>query len=131
MIELVTPKVSIKFFSPIIQKGNFMIQPKKEIMKKLFYTIVLFLSMCTLNYASTNSTELLSMREVSQDKEYKKIAPSEVKQEVLTYIKANYGNYQISEAGVSSDGEYKLTLKKDNALLVATFTPAGDLIKIL
>ena len=100
-------------------------------MKKLFYTTTLFFSMYTLNYASANNTELISTREIFQEKEYKKIAPSEVKQEALTNIKSKYGNYQISDAAVSSDGEYKLTLKKDDALLVATFTPTGDLIKIL
>ena len=46
-------------------------------------------------------------------------------------MKAKYGDYQITEASVSSDGEYKLTMKKDNGTLVATFTSAGDLIKIL
>lgn len=100
-------------------------------MRKLFYSTALFLSMCTLNYASTINGKLSGIREVFQEKEYKKIAPSEVKQEALSNIKSKYGNYQISEAAVSSDGEYKLTLKKDDALLVATFTPAGDLIKIL
>lgn len=100
-------------------------------MRKLCFATALFLSMYTVNYGFTNDAELLSTREVFQEKEYKKIAPSEVKQEALKNIKAKYGNYQISGAAVSSDGEYKLTLKKDDALLVATFTPTGDLIKIL
>ena len=76
------------------------------------------------------STEQSKVHQVSQEKEYKKITPDQVGKETLANIKANYGDYQISEAAVSSDGEYKLVLKKDNGILTATFTPAGELIKI-
>lgn len=84
-----------------------------------------------MSYAKINSMRFSERMEILQEKEYKKIKTEEVKKEALMNIKAKYGDYQISEAAVSSDGEYKLTLKKDNALLVATFSSAGDLIKIL
>lgn len=84
-----------------------------------------------MSYAKINSMRFSERMEILQEKEYKKIKTEEVKKEALINIKAKYGDYQISEAAVSSDGEYKLTLKKDNALLVATFSSAGDLIKIL
>ena len=87
--------------------------------------------MYSISSAKINSTLLSEVIEIKQDKEYKKITPQEVSKEALSNIKAKYGDYQITNAGVSSDGEYKLTLKKDNGSLVATFTPAGDLIKIL
>ena len=66
-----------------------------------------------------------------QEKEYKKITPEEVNKEALMNIISKYGDYQIVEAAVSSDGDYKLTLNKDNASITALFTSAGDLIKIL
>ena len=100
-------------------------------MKNLFYSTVLLLAMSNYTQAAVNSTLFTETRDVLQEKEYKKMKPEDVSKEALTNIKANYGNYQISEAAVSSDGEYKLTLKKDDALLVATFTATGDLIKIL
>lgn len=84
-----------------------------------------------MSYAKINSMRFSERMEILQEKEYKKIKTEEVKKEALMNIKAKYGDYQISEAAVSSDGEYKLTLKKDNALLVAIFSSAGDLIKIL
>ena len=100
-------------------------------MKKLFYTTALFLSMYSFTYAEINFTRISGGKEIVQEKEYKKIKSEDVSKDALMNIKAKYGDYQISEAAVSSDGEYKLTLKKDNALLIATFTPAGALIKIL
>ncbi len=99
-------------------------------MKKLFYSTALFFSVQSITYAEINFMGFSGNKEISQEKEYKKITPQEVKKEALMNIKAKYGDYQITEAAVSPDGEYKLTLKKDNGSLIATFTPAGDLIKI-
>ena len=100
-------------------------------MKKLLYTTALFLAMYSFAYAEINFMQISGGKEIVQEKEYKKIKSEDVSKDALMNIKAKYGDYQISEAAVSSDGEYKLTLKKDNALLIATFTPAGALIKIL
>jgi len=66
-----------------------------------------------------------------QEKQYTKIDVSKVSKEALDKIKKGYGNYTIKEAWVAADGEYKLILTKDGTDLTATFTPAGDLIKIL
>lgn len=101
-------------------------------MKKLFYSTALVLTMYSFSYAADVNSMLFSKtNEILQEKEYKKIKTEDVSKEALLNIKAKYGDYQISEAAVSGDGEYKLTLKKDNALLIATFTSVGDLIKIL
>lgn len=100
-------------------------------MKKLFYSTALVFSMYSFTYAEINFMQISGGKEIVQEKEYKKIKSEDVSKDALMNIKAKYGDYQISEAAVSSDGEYKLTLKKDNALLIATFTPNGDLIKIL
>lgn len=65
-----------------------------------------------------------------QEKQYKKIKVSEVSAESLEKIRKQYGNYTIKEAFKADDGEYKLVLTKDGVDLTATFTSAGDLIKI-
>lgn len=98
-------------------------------MKKLLYLSMLFLSLGL--FASFESIKALKNDSFIQEKEYKKIAPEEVKKEALINIKAKYGDYQIVEAGVAADGEYKLVLKKDNASITAMFTANGELIKIL
>lgn len=100
-------------------------------MKKLFYSVILFIAMHNYVSAKIISSTFLVKNELSQEKEYKKITPEEVNKEALMNIKAKYGDYQIVEAAVSSDGEYKLTLKKDNASITTLFTSSGDLIKIL
>ena len=100
-------------------------------MKKLFYSIVLFLSICSFTYAEINSTPSSVINGILQDKEYKKITPDQVQKDAILNIKAKYGDYQITEAAVAADGEYKLVLKKDNAIISALFTSVGDLIKIL
>lgn len=101
------------------------------IMKKLFYSTVLFLAMYTFTSAGINSDRLSIENQSLQEKEYKKITPEEVSKEALMNIKSKYGDYQIVEAAVAADGEYKLVLEKDNASIIALFTSAGDLIKIL
>lgn len=68
---------------------------------------------------------------IFQEKQYKKIEVSEVSKDTLDKTKKNYSNYTIKEAYKAADGEYKLVLTKDGVDLTATFTPSGDLIKIL
>ncbi|MFD2603362.1 hypothetical protein [Flavobacterium suzhouense] len=67
---------------------------------------------------------------IVQEKQYKKINVSDIPKEVLDKIKKQYGNYTINEAQKADDGEYKLILSKDGIDNTATFTSAGDLIKI-
>ena len=100
-------------------------------MKKLFYLSVFALGISTPNFARETTAVKAQKEILDQEKEYKKITPDQVSKEALANIKTNYGDYQVSEAAVSADGEYKLVLKKDNGILTATFTPTGELIKIL
>ena len=100
-------------------------------MKKLFYAAALFLATYGISSAEINAARFSEARGVTQEKEYKKITPDQVSKEALQNIKTKYGDYQITEAAVSPYGEYRLMLKKDKGSLVATFTSAGDLIKIL
>lgn len=65
-----------------------------------------------------------------QEKQYKKIDVSAVNKTALEKIKKGYGTYVIKEAYKADDGEYKLVLSKDGVDLTATFTSAGELIKI-
>lgn len=100
-------------------------------MKKIFYSAVVLIAICNSTYAKTISIKIVTENQTQQEKEYKKITPENVSREAIMNIKAKYGDYQITEAAVASDGEYKLTLKKDNGILVTLFTSSGDLVKIL
>jgi len=85
-------------------------------------------------FAATAATAPLDSKiefRIFQEKQYTKIDVSKVSKEALDNIKKGYGNYTIKEAYVAADGEYKLVLTKEGTDLTATFTPAGDLIKIL
>ncbi|NBL65994.1 hypothetical protein GV828_12370 [Flavobacterium sp. NST-5] len=97
--------------------------------KKIVLGVALGLFFTAQNVAA-NVIPIPKLMEILQ-KEYKEITPAEVNKEALTNIQAKYGDYQITQAAVAADGEYKLTLKKDNASITALFTSAGDLIKIL
>ncbi len=85
----------------------------------------------TPNFAKQIASNTAQKQILEQEKEYKKISPDQVNKEALINLKAKYGDYQVSEAAVSSDGEYKLVLKKDNGILTAIFTSTGELVKIL
>lgn len=95
-------------------------------MKKLF----LMLAIAVGFTANATVITIKPASYLTQEKQYKKIEVKEVSKEALDKIKKGYGNYTIKEAYVAPDGEYKLVLTKDNTDLTATFTPAGDLIKI-
>jgi len=96
-------------------------------MKKLFFILALI-----TGFSSTASTNLYTKTVVSvhQEKQYKKIEVSQVAKEALDKIKKSYGSYTIKEAHRADDGEYKLVLSKDGVDTTATFTAAGDIIKI-
>jgi hypothetical protein len=98
-------------------------------MRKLFFAIIVL-----TGFAATAATSALKKditTSIYQEKQYKKIEVSEVSKDALDKIKKSYGNYTVKEAYKAEDGEYKLVLTKDGTDLTATFTPAGDLIKIL
>ncbi|TRW27585.1 hypothetical protein FMM05_02800 [Flavobacterium zepuense] len=97
-------------------------------MKKLFIAVVLAAGFtATAAPTAQIGDEIIS---VFQEKQYKKIEVSQVSKDALDKIKKSYGNYTIKEAHKADDGEYKLVLSKDGTDITATFTPAGDLIKI-
>ena len=98
-------------------------------MKTLFIAIAaMTASIATAAVTTWNSQIEIN---ITQEKQYSKIDVSKVSKQALDNIKKGYGNYTIKEAYVAADGEYKLVLTKDGTDLTATFTPAGDLIKIL
>jgi len=88
-------------------------------------------AMVTFTATAATTTNNATEYNIRQEKQYNKIDVSKVSKEALDKIKKGYGNYTIKEAYVAADGEYKLILTKDGIDLTATFTPAGDLIKIL
>lgn len=96
-------------------------------MKNLFLTFAVLLSLSATASITINNKFVVS---VLQEKQYKKIDVSQVTKEALDKIKKGYGSYTIKEAYRADDGEYKLVLTKDGIDITATFTPAGDLIKI-
>ena len=97
-------------------------------MKNLFIAVVLAASF-TATAAPTTQNEG-NIAPLFQEKQYKKIEASQVSKDALDKIKKSYGNYTIKEAYKADDGEYKLVLSKDGTDITATFTPAGDLVKI-
>jgi len=96
-------------------------------MKKLFFAVAVLIGIsATASITVDNKLEI----SVLQEKQYKKIDVSQVAKEALDKIKKGYGSYTIKEAYRADDGEYKLVLAKDGIDTTATFTAAGDLIKI-
>ena len=94
----------------------------------------LFLILTVTATLSATAAITVTVREIAshyQEKQYKKINVADIPKDTLNKIKKDYGNYTIKEASKADDGEYKLVLTKDGIDLTATFTPAGDMIKIL
>jgi len=98
-------------------------------MKKIFLILVV-LAGFTAEAAIVVNRKAQDLTVVLQEKQYKKIEVAQVSKDALDKIKKSYGNYTIKEAHKADDGEYKLVLSKDGTDITATFTPAGDLIKI-
>ncbi|MDV6170049.1 hypothetical protein R1T16_16545 [Flavobacterium sp. DG1-102-2] len=96
-------------------------------MKKLFFAVAVLTGLSGAAATMIQDGEIIS---VYQEKQYKKIEVSQVSKEALEKIKKGYGSYTIKEAHRADDGEYKLILTKDGVDTTATFTSAGDLIKI-
>ncbi|ALM50341.1 hypothetical protein AMR72_16505 [Flavobacterium psychrophilum] len=96
-------------------------------MKNLFLALAVMAGVSATAAVTIENNEVVS---VYQEKQYKKIEVSQVSKEALDKIKKSYGTYTIKEAHKADDGEYKLVLTKDGVDTTATFTAAGDLIKI-
>src|SRR5690606_13788223 len=97
-------------------------------MRKLLFTFM-FLASLAITLLG-NALIKPNAVEIVQQKQYKKINVADIPKEVLEKIKKQYGNYTIKEAHRADDGEYKLILSKDGVDTTATFTAAGELIKI-
>lgn len=97
-------------------------------MKKLFLILTIMAGFSVVASAMPNNK--VSTISLLQEKQYKKIEVSQVAKEALDKIKKSYGSYTIKEAYRADDGEYKLVLSKDGVDNTATFTAAGNLIKI-
>lgn len=97
-------------------------------MRKLLF--MLTMTVCVAIISPVKAYINVSGIIIVQEKQYKKINVSDIPKEVLDKIKKQYGNYTIKEAQKADDGEYKLILSKDGIDNTATFTSAGDLIKI-
>lgn len=94
-------------------------------MKRVFLALAFAIFMApATTYALDNAVITI------QEKQYKKIDVNTVPKETMDKINRSYGNYMVKEAYRADDGEYKLILTKDGTDLTATFTAAGDLIKI-
>lgn len=96
-------------------------------MKNLFLALAVMAGVSATAAVTIENNEVVSLY---QEKQYKKIEVSQVSKEALDKIKKSYGTYTIKEAHKADDGEYKLVLTKDGVDTTATFTSAGDLIKI-
>lgn len=97
-------------------------------MKKLLFTLTVLTSLAIILPVDA-SIKAIAVNKI-QEKQYKKINVADIPKEVLDKIKKQYGNYTIKEAHRAADGEYKLVLSKDGVDNTATFTAAGELIKI-
>lgn len=98
-------------------------------MKRILFSLVI---LAGLSFTATGAiNEFVRPNIYLQEKQYKKIDVAEVSKQALDKIKKSYGEYTIKEAFRADDGEYKLVLTKDGVNLIATFTAAGDLIKII
>lgn len=95
-------------------------------MKKLIFSLITIFMLSASTISAAICNEMISI----QEKQYRKINVTDIPKEVLDKIKKQYGNYTIKEAHKADDGEYKLILSKDGVDNTATFTAAGDLIKI-
>lgn len=98
-------------------------------MKKLIIASALLMASLTATAGVAIKSSTICVLIQEQDV-YKKIKVTEIPKEVLDKIHKNYGDYEIKEAYKSDEGNYKLLLMKDGIGLTASFTKAGDLIKI-
>lgn len=64
-----------------------------------------------------------------QDKEYKKIEESKVPSAILTEVNTKYEGYKITDAAVSADDEYRITVAKEAKTVKVYFTATGEFVK--
>lgn len=96
-------------------------------MKNLFLIAALALS---LSINATVGTNNVSENVVlHQEKEYKKIDEAKVPAEILKEIITKYEGYKITDAAVSADNEYRITVAKDTKSAKVYFTATGEFVK--
>jgi hypothetical protein len=96
-------------------------------MKSFFIIAALALSLSLT--ASTSTTPLSETIIINQDKEYKKIEESKVPAVILNEISTKYDGHKITDAAVSVDEEYRITVTKDSKSTKVYFTATGEFIK--
>ena len=96
-------------------------------MKNIFIAAAL-LVLLSANASQSTFTHSVTLVE-NQEKEYKKIDVSKVTEAILKEIRTKYEGYTISEAFVSEDNTYKLSLTKDTTALKVYYTGAGEFVK--
>ena len=109
-------------------------------MKNLFLAAALVLGLAataqtdttkptTTNPATETVTPAANVS-ADQEKEYAKVAQSEIAPEVLKQAVAKYKGYSLVEALKAEDGsDYKLVLTKDGKDIAAYFKSNGEFIK--
>ena len=96
-------------------------------MKNLFLTAALVLALG----ANANVIKATVIKPVieKQEKEYKKIEASKIPAAVQQEITTKYDGYKISEAAVSVDSEYKISLTRDAKTVIVYYNSAGEFVK--
>ncbi|MES2487559.1 MAG: hypothetical protein V4581_16635 [Bacteroidota bacterium] len=96
-------------------------------MKNLFLTAALVIALS----ANANDTKTYNTpKEITQEKEYKKIEASALPSAIVSEIKAKYTGYTISEVYAAADGsDYKFVVSKDTDAATVWYTAAGEFIK--
>ena len=75
----------------------------------------------------TQTTETTTRKVVT--KEYKSVDKNSLPVRTIEKIGAKYGGHSIVEAHKSTDGEYKLVLRKDGNDKVAYFNKKGEFLR--
>ena len=96
-------------------------------MKNLFLTAALVLTLGANATVVTSNT--IKPATEKQEKEYKKIETSKVPAAVLQELSTKYEGYSITEAAVSEDSEYKISLAKDSKTVIVYYNAAGEFVK--
>jgi len=96
-------------------------------MKNLFIAASLVIALSANAFATTTVNNTIAAER--QEKEYKKIDESKVPAAIIKEISTKYGGYAITEAAVSADDEYRITVTKDSKSTKVYFTSTGEFVK--
>ena len=96
-------------------------------MKNVFIIAALALSF-SIN-ATVSTVKISEGVLFHQEKEYKKVEESKVPAEIKSELNTKYERYKITDAAVSADNEYRITVAKDTKTVKVYFTAAGEFVK--